>query len=151
MTCELTALLTRLRRENRQQSGLDPKLVPADMASAARVAANVATALGWRVGGWKIAAMKAEMQRALRTDAPIYGRVYEKFIHRGPASFEGRELLNPIAEIEFAMKLGKDLPARDRPYTQDEVADAVLYLVGPGGTYVTGIALPVAGGVAFGI
>lgn len=33
----------------------------------------------------------------------------------------------------------------------DEVANAVLYLCGPGGTYVTGIALPVAGGVPFGI
>jgi len=33
----------------------------------------------------------------------------------------------------------------------DEVADAVLYLCGPGGSYVTGVALPVAGGVPFGI
>jgi 3-oxoacyl-[acyl-carrier protein] reductase len=32
-----------------------------------------------------------------------------------------------------------------------DVADAVAYLVGPQGTYVTGIALPVAGGVPFGI
>lgn len=33
----------------------------------------------------------------------------------------------------------------------DEVADAVAYLVGPQAAYVTGIALPVAGGVPFGI
>jgi len=32
-----------------------------------------------------------------------------------------------------------------------EVAEAVLYLCGPGGAYVTGISLPVAGGVPFGI
>jgi len=32
-----------------------------------------------------------------------------------------------------------------------DVADAVAYLVGPQGSYVTGIALPVAGGVPFGI
>ncbi|MDX8507279.1 SDR family NAD(P)-dependent oxidoreductase [Mesorhizobium captivum] len=33
----------------------------------------------------------------------------------------------------------------------EEVADAVAYLAGPHATYVTGIALPVAGGVPFGI
>ncbi|MEM7345086.1 MAG: SDR family oxidoreductase [Chloroflexota bacterium] len=32
-----------------------------------------------------------------------------------------------------------------------DVADAVAYLVGPQGAYVTGIALPVAGGVPFGL
>jgi 3-oxoacyl-[acyl-carrier protein] reductase len=32
-----------------------------------------------------------------------------------------------------------------------DVADAVAYLVGPQGAYITGIALPVAGGVPFGI
>ena len=32
-----------------------------------------------------------------------------------------------------------------------DVAEAVAYLAGPSGNYVTGIALPVAGGVPFGI
>ncbi|MEM7564643.1 MAG: SDR family oxidoreductase, partial [Pseudomonadota bacterium] len=33
----------------------------------------------------------------------------------------------------------------------EDVAEAVAYLAGPNATYVTGIALPVAGGVPFGI
>ena len=62
------ALLATLRRDGRQQSGLDARLVPPDKATAYRVAALVAEELGWPVGGWKIAAMKEEMQKALRTD-----------------------------------------------------------------------------------
>lgn len=122
---ELTALLARLRREGRQQSGLDPRLAPADNDHAYRIAGRVATALGWAVGGWKIAAMKEEMQKALRTTSPIYGRVFAQFIRPAPATFETARLLRPLAEIEYAVLLDRDLPPRARPYAQDEVADAV--------------------------
>ena len=55
---ELARLLATLRREGRQQNGLDPQLVPPDNATAYRVAAMVEEELGWDVPGWKIAAMK---------------------------------------------------------------------------------------------
>ena len=73
---ELARLLAALRRDGRQQSGLDAALVPPDKATAYRIAGMVAEELGWPVVGWKIAAMKEEMQKALRTDSPIYGRVF---------------------------------------------------------------------------
>jgi len=59
---ELARLLAGLRRDGRQQSGLEPRLVPTDNATAYRVAGLVAEELGWAVAGWKIAAMKEEMQ-----------------------------------------------------------------------------------------
>jgi 2-keto-4-pentenoate hydratase len=40
----------------------------------------VAQELGWRIAGWKIAANKEEMQKALRTDSPIYGRVFAPMV-----------------------------------------------------------------------
>ena len=89
----LVRLLAALRRERRQQSGLDPALVPADEAAAYRIAAKVAEELGWAVGGWKIAAIKPEMQQALRTHAPIYGRVFRQFVTDSPATLPGRVLL----------------------------------------------------------
>lgn len=125
---ELVELLARLRRDGIQQSGLDARLVPADSAAAYGVAGMVAQALGWPVGGWKIAAIKAEMQRALRTTSPIYGRVYARFIHESPVVLEHRALLHPIAEVEFAARLGADLPPRSEPYVQEEVAGAVASL-----------------------
>ncbi len=123
---ELARLLASLRRDGRQQSGLDAGLVPPDKATAYRVAGLVAEELDWTVGGWKIAAMKEEMQKALRTDSPIYGRVF--FIEPTPFTVKHAELASPIPEVEYQAKLGADLPPRDKPYTVEEVTDAVASL-----------------------
>ena len=123
---ELARLLAALRRDGRQQSGLAAALVPPDKATAYRVAGLVAEELGWPVLGWKIAAMKEEMQKALRTDQPIYGRVF--FARETPASFVHAKLASPIPEVEYQARLGIDLPPRDKPYSQDEVTDAVASL-----------------------
>jgi 2-keto-4-pentenoate hydratase len=86
----------------------------------------VAGELGWPVLGWKIAAAKAEMQKALRTDSPIYGRTF--FVREAPATFVRAKVMNPIPEVEYQAKLGADLPPRGAPYTIEEVSDAVASL-----------------------
>ncbi|MGQ3301935.1 2-keto-4-pentenoate hydratase [Reyranella sp.] len=123
---ELARLLAALRREQRSQSGLAPHLVPPDKATAYKIAGMVAEDLGWPVLGWKIAAMKEEMQQALRTDSPIYGRVY--FVVETPHTAVHARLASPIPEVEYQAKLGRDLPPRDKPYTLEEVTDAVASL-----------------------
>jgi 2-keto-4-pentenoate hydratase len=120
---ELARLLARLRQERKQQSGLDGRLVPPDKATAYKVAGLVAEELGWPVRGWKIAAAKAEMQRQLRTDSPIYGRTF--FLQPTPHTVVHAELSSPIPEVEYQAKLGIDLPPREKPYTVEEVTDAV--------------------------
>jgi 2-oxo-hept-3-ene-1,7-dioate hydratase len=125
---ELAGLLAALRHEGRQQSGLDPRLVPPDKETAYRVARMVAEELGWPVGGWKIAAMKEELQRALRTDAPIYGRVFAPMIKTSPLTVAHAKLCSPIPEVEYQARLGTDLPPRAKPYTVAEVTDAVASL-----------------------
>ena len=96
---ELARLLADLRRHGRQQSGLASHLVPPDKESAYRIAAMVAKELGWTVGGWKIAAFKDEMQKALRTDSPIYGRTF--FVEPTPYSVSHATLASPIPEVEY--------------------------------------------------
>ena len=97
---DLAELLAALRRSSRQQSGLETRLTPPDNETAYRIAGIVAENLEWRVGGWKIAATKPEMQQALRTDAPIYGRVFEQHILPSPATFAFSNLCSPIPEVE---------------------------------------------------
>lgn len=123
---ELAKHLAGLRRERRQQSGLESRLVPPDKETAYRVAALVAEELGWPVVGWKIAAMKDEMQKALRTDSPIYGRVYAA--SPTPVAVVHATLASPISEVEYQAKLGADLPPRSKPYTVEEVIEAVASL-----------------------
>ena len=125
---DLAHLLSGLRREGRQQSGLDPALVPVDRDAAYRVAGLVAAELGLDVAGWKIAAAKAEMQRQLRTDAPIYGRVYAPNVRPSPVTVEHARQCSPIPEVEYVVRLGADLPPRAAPYTRDEVDVAVASL-----------------------
>ena len=107
---ELARLLASLRRDHRSQSGLATHLVPPDSATAYRVAGMVAEELGWPVLGWKIAAFKDEMQQALRTDSPIYGRTY--FVKETPVTVMHATLASPIPEVEYQAKLGADLPPR---------------------------------------
>lgn len=125
---ELALLLAQLRREERCRSGLAERLVPPDHDAAYRVAGLVADMLGWRRAGWKIAATGAAMQQALRTTGPICGRVFTPFVHASPASLGYPSLLHPIAECEYVATLGADLPARARPYGEDEVREAVASL-----------------------
>ncbi len=125
---ELARLLASLRREGRQQSGLDQRLVPPDKPTAYRVAHMVEEELGWDVAGWKIAAMKEGLQRELRTDSPIYGRVFAPFLMQSPASVEHARQCSPIPEVEYQAVLGIDLPPRAKPYTIEEVSEAVASL-----------------------
>ena len=124
----LVQLLAALRREGRQQSGLDPRLTPPDAPTAYRIAGKVADALGWPVVGWKIAATNARMQAALRSSEPIYGRVYDPNVVPSPASVAHSRQLSPIPEVEFVFRLTADLPPREEVYSEDEVADAVASL-----------------------
>lgn len=120
---ELARLLANLRQQRKQLSGLERRLVPPDKATAYKVAGMVAEELGWPVRGWKIAAAKEEMQRQLRTDSPIYGRTF--FVRPSPHTVVRAELSSPIPEVEYQAKLGADLPPRDKPYSVEEITDAV--------------------------
>ena len=100
--------------------------MPPDAATAYRVAGLVAEELGWPVLGWKIAAFKEEMQQALRTDSPIYGRTF--FVKETPVTVVHARLASPIPEVEYQAKLGADLPPRAKPYSQEEVTEAVASL-----------------------
>jgi 2-keto-4-pentenoate hydratase len=124
----LAKRLADLRRKGQQQSGLDPALTPPDKETAYRIARMVEEELGWEVAGWKIAATNADMQRALRADSPIYGRVYAPNVRPSPDSVEHAKLCSPIPEVEYQARLGADLPPRSGSYVVEEVTEAVASL-----------------------
>src|ERR1700677_4607132 len=125
---ELARRLATLRKEGRQQSGMEPRLIPPDKETAYRVARMVEEELGWEVAGWKIAGAKADMQKALRTDSPIYGRVYAPLVEQSPVTLEYSRQCSPIPEAEYEAVLGADLPPRKNLYSIAEVMEAVVSL-----------------------
>ena len=46
-------------------------------------------------------------------------------MYASPARVVHVEQLSPIPEVEYQVLLGADLPAREQPYSADEVAQAV--------------------------
>ena len=116
--------LAELRQNGYQQSGLEPELIPPDVETAYEIAGMVADELGWEIAGWKIAATDKKMQTALRTDGPIYGRVFSGHVKSAPITVAHASLCNPIPEVEYQVRLGADLPPRDQPYTCAQVEAA---------------------------
>lgn len=86
---------------------------------------DVACAVGWERRGWKIAATNALLQRKLRTRGPVCGATFSRFHQQAPAVLSREELLDPVIECEFFFILGESLVPRSRPYTEDEVAQAI--------------------------
>jgi 2-keto-4-pentenoate hydratase len=79
---------------------------------------------GGRVVGWKLGATTPYWQKRAGLTEPMAGRLLEPAVHHGSARLEGRAFHLRMVECEYAFRLGKDLPAREAPYSRAEVEDA---------------------------
>src|ERR1700748_3220073 len=119
------ALLYRHWTDGTQLEALPPDLVPADRAEAYRVQALLEVYSNAPPYGWKIAATSVAGQRHIGVDGPLAGRILaERVIADGGACALGNNLMK-VAELEFAFRMGRDLPPRAEVYSQDDVLAAV--------------------------
>ena len=65
------------------------------------------------------------MQAFVGADQPCAGGIFRSLIHRSPATLPGAAFHHLGAEAEIAVRMGRDLDARDAPYDRDSVGDAV--------------------------
>jgi 2-keto-4-pentenoate hydratase len=125
---EACALLYRHWAQGTQIEALPPKLVPSDRAEAYAVQACIEEFTVAPLYGWKIAATSSAGQRHIGVDGPLAGRILaERVIADGGACAMGGNLMK-VAELEFAFRMGDDLPPRGEPYAQDEVLARVAAL-----------------------
>jgi len=75
--------------------------------------------------GYKIAITTKVMQELMGIHEPVPGAIFERFLHRSPATIKCRDYVNVAVECEIGMTLGADLPDRGRPYDREGVAAAV--------------------------
>ena len=107
---------------------LPPEFLPPDRAEAYRVQAGIEAHSRQPLYGWKIAATSIAGQRHIGVGGPLAGRLLaERVIEDGGVCPLGNNLMK-VAEMEFAFRMGGDLPPRGAPTSQDEVMAAVASL-----------------------
>jgi 2-keto-4-pentenoate hydratase len=77
------------------------------------------------VTGYKIGCTTKVMQEFLNIDQPCAGQILEADCHDGPADLAHNAFRRVGVECEIAVRLGTDLPSRNRPYDREAVAPAV--------------------------
>jgi len=80
--------------------------------------------LGARAG-YKIALTSAEMRRFVGVDTPQAGVMFGSRLQPSPARVRAADYVRLIVEFEVAVQIADDLPAADKPFFRDRVAQAV--------------------------
>lgn len=81
------------------------------------------------IAGRKIATTTKVMQQLMGIDHPCMGTIFASRIHRSPASVAKGNYVNVRVECELAVRLGRDLPRRQAPYTRQSVREAVAEIM----------------------
>lgn len=104
---------------------LPPDCRPVDRASAYSAQKEIVKFSGQDVVGWKIAATSAAGQKHIGVDGPLAGPLLANRVLADGAAVPLDGNIMMVAEAEFAFKFARALPARENPYTQDQVLAAV--------------------------
>jgi 2-keto-4-pentenoate hydratase len=75
--------------------------------------------------GYKIALTSAEMRRFVGVNTPMAGMMLESTLHRSPARVRAADYVHLIIEFEVAVQIAEDLPAADKPFSRERVAESV--------------------------
>jgi 2-keto-4-pentenoate hydratase len=123
-------LLWRHWQEGRRINGLPEAMRPTTREEGYAIQALIEPRSAKPIFGWKIAATSREGQAHIGVDGPLAGRLPAERVVASGATLPLKTNLMRVAEIEFAFRLARDLAARAKPYTTDEVMSAVdsLYL-----------------------
>ena len=121
---------------------------PANIEAGYRVQHALVEISGQKPVGYKIAASSQAGQTHLKITHPVYGRLLPSKMFASGDTVEWIDHPMSVAELEFAFRFDRDVPARTEPYEMDEVMDYVGAMhVGieiPGSRFVD----PAAAGIA---
>ena len=104
---------------------LPPDCRPETRADGYAIQRALAGLSGQPVVGWKIAATSVAGQRHIGVDGPLAGSLLADRVIATGGSLPIDSNLMRVGEAEFAFRLARPLPPRDRPYEIGEVLDAV--------------------------
>ena len=118
-------MLVRHWRQGEVLDALPPSLRPTTRADGYLIQAQIESLSHKSLFGWKIAATSAAGQKHIGVEGPLAGRLLAEMVdHDGALIPLGANRMR-VAEVEFAFRMGVDLPPRERPYAEIEVLEAV--------------------------
>jgi 2-keto-4-pentenoate hydratase len=77
------------------------------------------------LAGYKIALTSAEMRRFVGVESPQAGVMFVSTLNRSPARVRAADYVRLIVEFEIAIQVADDLPAADKPFFRERVAQSV--------------------------
>jgi 2-keto-4-pentenoate hydratase len=116
------------RRNRTPLNSLKPDIAPQDEAEGYRIQRAVHDLLLPSFGamvGYKIGCTSAVMQQYLDIPHPCAGGVFAKGVHDSGAALRTADFVRVGVECEIAVKLARDLPASEAPFTAEWVAEAI--------------------------
>lgn len=108
-----------------EKLGTYPGPAPTSMADAFAIQSAIRSSIGWKHAGWKIGCTSERAQKALHTDGPFPGPLYRERLFSSGTHVETLASNSRTTEPEIAFTMARDLPARDRAWSVEEVLDAV--------------------------
>jgi 2-keto-4-pentenoate hydratase len=116
------------RRNRTQLAPLSGDAAPQSEADGYRIQDTLhgllAPDFGARVG-YKIGCTSPVMQQYLDIPHPCGGGVFAKGVHPSGVSLRAKDFVRVGVECEIAVRLSRDLPSSDAPFTADTVAEAI--------------------------
>jgi 2-keto-4-pentenoate hydratase len=106
------------RRTGLHVARLEGDLLPVSNEDAYRVQEETLRLMGASVRGWKVGGANPKAE-------PVAAPLIATLVQQSPARFAVTAQSFCGVEAELALSLGRPLPARDRPYTEDEAWEAV--------------------------
>jgi 2-keto-4-pentenoate hydratase len=115
-------------QKGRRLAELPPAMRPQTRAEGYAIQAELEAKSAKPLYGWKIAATSIAGQQHINVDGPLAGRILAERVLQDGAEASLQSNLMRVAEIEFAFRMGEDLPPRTAPYATEEVMAAVATL-----------------------
>jgi 2-keto-4-pentenoate hydratase len=125
MIADAAEFLRLLWRDEKRCAALPEACAPKTRTVAYGIQAMHEALSEFPLSGWKIAATSLAGQKHIGVDGPLAGRyIAERVVPSGGSIPFGRNHMQ-VAEVEFAFRMGADLPPQSAAYTEAQVFDAV--------------------------
>lgn len=127
---EAARALLDARAQHKTIDAIPERCRPRDVEEGYAVQDALVALSGARVSGWKLGATTPYWQKRAGLTEPMGGRLLDNAVFKGSTKLDGRAFHLRMVECEYAFELGRDLPAREEPYSREEVEAALSNVYG---------------------